>query len=359
MINGKTRLGYACINTYLKKNHKISCNTTCRLGTAIGKGQNTGYPKGSVEYSNSIYTFLAEYGRNNLTSMFKIISWSRKNGIFFYRMSSDMFPHMNNLKLKPHMTEEDWKKYTDFYFARDIIRDIGAYAQKYQIRLTMHPGHYNQLGSETQSVVLNTMLDLSWHAKLLYLLSDGADKYIEYLKLNDRECNDNNNNNIFDDSVLCVHGGGTYKDKKATLDRWKSNYLKLPDYIKSRLALENDEKCYSVEDLLPLCNDIRIPLIFDFHHYDCWDYYHQDNPYQKPITDLMPKILQTWDCRGIVPKFHLSDQAKGKKCGAHHDYVESIPNELITLINDGVVFDIMVEAKMKEQATLKLYKKYI
>jgi len=127
------------------------------LATAIRQGTETGYPKGSKEYSQAIYDFLTKYGRDNLTEMYKIISWSRKNGIYFYRMSSTMFPHLNNHRIAEHMIQEHWDLYGSLEFAKDIIYQIGAYAQKYQIRLTMHPGHYNQLGSTSEEVIQNTL----------------------------------------------------------------------------------------------------------------------------------------------------------------------------------------------------------
>lgn len=351
----KPRLGYACINMTLReKPHSICCNKTCRLATAIKQGELTEQPKGSSEYSKAIYDFLSDYGIRNLTAVFKIISWSRKNGIYFYRMSSDMFPHMNNFRMSEHMTADDWSNYCNFSFASDLIFEIGAYAQKHQIRLTMHPGHYNQLGSKTATVIRNTVEDLAWHGKLLHFLWVGAERYNLYLSEKDRPVKEN----IINHSILCIHGGGTYGDKAKTIQRWKSNFKKLPDYIRKRIALENDEKGYSAEDLLPICKELQIPMIFDFHHYDCWAYYHKENPDQKPISELLPEILSTWETRGIVPKFHLSDQAEDKKVGAHHDYVESIPDELLELMENDYVFDIMIEAKQKELATQKLYKKY-
>ena len=56
----------------------------------------------------------------------------------------------------------------------------------------------------------------------------------------------------------------------------------------------------------------------------------------------------------IRPKFHISEQAIDKKKGAHSDYVETIPNYLLSLPD----IDIMIEAKAKEQAVLYLYGKY-
>ena len=343
-------LGYACINTTLKDKDKTCVNKTCRLETAIQAGKASGHPKGTHDYSLAIYNFLSSYGIHNLKQMYKVIIWSRKHGIYFYRISSNVFPHVNNPRLMKHMLPQHQLSYASLYFAHEIIYDIGRYCQKYGIRLTMHPDHFNQLGAPSKEVVYNTFLDLDWHGRLLEMLSDGAASYLSYKNSDD--------DNIIDNSILCIHGGGQYGDKEATLERWRQRYHQLPDYVKSRICVENDEKGYCVEDLLPLCEDLNIPLIFDFHHYNCWAYYHKDNPHQAPISELLPKILATWHRRGIKPKFHLSDQDQNKKIGAHHDYVEDIPPELISLIQSGYKLDIMIEAKKKELATLKLIKKY-
>ncbi len=348
-----TRLGYACINDTLSK-YKISCNKTCRLNTAIKKGIESGFKKGSFEYSLTIYNFLCEYGRKNLTSMYKIISWSRKHSIYFYRMSSGMFPHISNKRIQEHILDAHWKKYISLEFVNDIIHEIGLYVQKYGIRLTMHPDHYNQLATPTKSVLENTIADLTWHTQLLDLLEIGADSYRKHLKNTNRCVTDN----ILKHGTLCLHGGGTYGDKPLAIKRWCKNFKNLDSRIRRRICLENDEKGYNVYDLLPICKALNIPLIFDFHHYNCWKNYHIEDEEQKPITVLMPFILETWERRGLIPKFHLSDQAKGKRIGAHHNYVESIPSELLTLIEEKYKFDIMIEAKMKEKAVQKLIIKY-
>ena len=59
--------------------------------------------------------------------------------------------------------------------------------------------------------------------------------------------------------------GGIYDDKPGTLERFKQNYTtKLSDTVKRRLVLENDELCYNVDDLLPVCTELEIPIIFDY-----------------------------------------------------------------------------------------------
>jgi len=343
------RLGYACINTSLKD---VCCNRTCRLATAIKEGEDSGYEKGTYEYSEAIYKFLCQYGKNNLDAMYQIIIWSKENDIYFYRMSSNLFPHINNLRIKEHMDDKHWNSYINLDFAREIVFDIGKYMQKFGIRLSMHPDHYVQLGTKTEIVLTNTITDLKWHTRLLDLLERGAEAYCEYSKNKGIVMG-----NIGRHGTLCVHMGGTFGNKQETIKRWKTNFLKLPQNIRRRICLENCEKGYCVEDLLPICNELKIPLIFDFHHYACWANYHQDNPNQKSISELLPLILETWKVRNIIPKFHLSDQAEEKKVGAHHDYVQEIPQILIEYGKKQKI-DIMIEAKMKEQATIKLKKKY-
>ena len=52
-----------------------------------------------------------------------------------------------------------------------------------------------------------------------------------------------------------------FGDKEATIGRFKQNYMKLSDRVKNRLVLENDDMCWCVEDLLPTCQELGIPMV--------------------------------------------------------------------------------------------------
>ena len=68
--------------------------------------------------------------------------------------------------------------------------------------------------------------------------------------------------------------------------------------------------------------------------------------------------MESWNRRGIKPKFHVSEQGSGR-CGHHSNYIENIPEYLLEIPERyGYDIDIMIEAKMKEQAIFKLYCKY-
>lgn len=327
-------LGYACINMSLKSK-KICCNHTCRLATLESHYNSGGSP--------AVLKFMVDLALKNLAHLKTIIQWHIDNNMRFYRLSSDMFPHISQPKLSELLEETQHSYYQTLQFAIPQIEEIGLMAYNANIRLTMHPGQFNQLGSPTQSVVDNTFSDLKWQCLLLDIMENAINQKYD-IKDSMRS------------SILCIHGGGVYDHKPTTIERWKARFRLLPDNVKRRIALENCEKSYCAEDVLPICKELGIPMIFDFHHYNCYSLLHP-NITQKPISQLLPLILETW--KGIGrPKFHLSDQAEGKMIGAHHDYVESIPDELLELMKSGYEFDIMIEAKMKDLAVFKLLEKY-
>ena len=178
-----------------------------------------------------------------------------------------------------------------------------------------------------------TIVDLKYHADVLDLINAGKD------------------------SVMVVHGGGIYGDKEATIERWCKQYQLLPQNVRDRLVLENCEKCFSIEDCLKVSEAVNIPVVFDTHHYACYCQLHPTENFL-PAADYMPRILESWKRRGIKPKFHVSEQGSGR-VGHHSDYIEEIPNYLREIPEKyGIEIDIMIEAKMKEQAIFKLYEIY-
>jgi UV DNA damage endonuclease len=252
-----------------------------------------------------------------------MMDWNEANGIKVFRLSSEMFPHISNPNAPDYTLE----------FAKDLLKRIGEKSKKYNQRLTFHPGHFNCLGSPTESVIEHTIRDLDYHASVLDMMDLGPD------------------------SVMVIHGGGIYGDKNKTIDRWCENYNKLPDNIKRRLVLENCERNFSIEDCLRVSEKVKVPVVFDTHHYECYNIMHPNEKLE--IADnYIPKILETWSRRGIKPKFHVSEQGAGK-CGHHSDYIETIPNYLLEIPKKYKTdIDIMIEAKMKEKAIFKLYEKY-
>lgn len=299
------RLGLCCINNTLNMNKKarIYCNRTCIIKNY------------SVEKAK-------ELSLQNVKDVLSILKWNNEHNIKHYRLSSDMYPHITNPKVDSYTID----------FSIPELKKIGEYAIENKHRLTMHPGQWNQIGAYKREVFDQTVKDLEYHCSLLDVMGM-----------------DNN-------SILCIHGGGTYGDKETTMRRWVEQFDDLPKNVKNRIAIENCEKCYSVEDCLELSSKCNIPVIYDSHHYYCYDLYHPDEV-QKDIRELMPEIIESWGKRR--PLFHIAEQKPNSPVGAHSEMIENIPGHILEIpyIYD-IGIDIEVEAKNKEEAVLYLMKKY-
>lgn len=259
----------------------------------------------------------------NLEDTIKLIEWNEENGIKVFRLSSELFPHKTNPRV------EDY----DFDFAIDLLKKVGETARKYNQRLTFHPGQYNVVGTPDKKAFIHTINDLSYHADVLDLM--GMDE----------------------NSVMVVHGGGVYGNKKETKNRWCKQFKQLPEKVRKRLVLENCERCFSIEDCIEIHRKVKIPIVFDTHHFECYKKLHPNETFCKPEI-YIPYILKTWQNKKIKPKFHVSEQGSGR-CGHHSNYVETIPSYLLEIPKKyGVDIDIMIEAKHKELAIFKLYEKY-
>ncbi len=306
--NKRIQLGLCCLNMTLRgQNPSVFASRKMIIRTIREKG---------------IYCLKIKI-IENLCDVLKIMDWNEQNGIKVYRLSSEMFPHKSNPKV------EDY----NYDFALELLKLIGEKSKKYNQRLTFHPGQYNVVGTPNDKTFNQTCVDLKYHADVLDLMGLGKN------------------------SVMVVHGGGMYGDKEKTKLRWCEQYQKLPENVKKRLVLENCEKSFSIKDCLEVSDKINIPIVFDTHHFECYKLLHPDEDFEDANV-YIPLILETWKKRGIKPKFHVSEQGSGR-CGHHSDYIKEIPEYLLEIPEKyNVDIDIMIEAKCKELAILKLYEKY-
>ena len=300
-------LGYACINMTLSESKpKITTNRSMIKRTFQQKG---------IEYAS-------ELALQNSRDLFHILKWNVENGIKLFRLSSEFFPWASEYKLEelPH-----------YLRIKSILEGCGNYAKKNGLRLTSHPGPFNVLTSPRENVVENTFKDLTLHGEIFDLL--GLER-THYNKIN-------------------IHCNGVYGDKKSAMDRFCENFNKLPDSVKSRLTVENDDKAsmYSVKDLMYLHERIGIPIVFDYHH-------HKFNTGGLSEEEALKLAISTWP-EGITPIVHYSEskalhEENDKiKPQAHSDYINKLPNTY------GTGVDVMVESKAKELAILPFIGKEI
>ena len=131
--------------------------------------------------------------------------------------------------------------------------------------------------------------------------------------------------------------------------------------------LENDDISFSAADVLAVHRLCGVPLIFDHQHFWCL------NPERLELRDTVEAFLRTWP-KGVRPKVHFSSprtemrevKRKNRKTKqnetvllpplitGHADY--NNPFEFATMMRPlaGLEFDVMLEAKSKDLALLRL-----
>ncbi|KAL8737216.1 MAG: hypothetical protein Q9181_001900 [Wetmoreana brouardii] len=334
----KGRLGYACLNTYLRfSNPPVFSSRTCRIASILENRhplQDPNEPPHATknrpdrEQPASIrrgQEFVEQLCLANVRDIPKMLRWNNRYGIKFMRLSSEMFPFASHEEYGYELTP----------FAADALAEVGKVAAELGHRLTTHPGQFTQLGSPRKPVIDNALRDLDYHAEMLSLLKLPPQQ--------DR------------DAVMILHLGGVFGDKEATLNRFRENYARLPQGVKDRLVLENDDVSWSVHELLPLCEELNIPLVLDFHHHNIIFDPTQIREGTKDIVDLYPRILATWKRKNITPKMHYSEPTPeaitGRQRRKHNPRVATLPPCPPDM-------DLMIEAKDKEQAVFELMRTF-
>lgn len=312
------RLGYACIN--LSLGNKVLTSRTATRKTIQ-----------SMRREDAV-VYLKELALSNLRDLQTILEWNVAHGILFFRITSNLFPHMGDRELVAWYPETTYFR-GDIRFALKALGHIGEYARKHGIRLTFHSNPYCQIAAIDRDVLRATMADLVLYTKILHAL--GA---------TDRGRG----------GCLILHGGGHYGDKAVALARLESRIAKLPRDIKSIIALENDERMYGVSDLLPMCERLGV--------YFCLDVFHNEVSTEenrvKLTRDIILRTCRTWTARGEIPKFHLSQQARGDRLGAHSANITEIPRWMFRIAQEAKLesVDLMLESKNKDLSVLKLFK---
>ncbi|KAK1585936.1 UV-endonuclease UvdE-domain-containing protein [Colletotrichum navitas] len=334
----KGRLGYACLNTYLRAaNPPVFCSRTCRIASILQHRHPLADPS-QPEHSTKNrpdetkpadiqrgQKYVQELGLANARDIPKMLRWNEKYGIRFMRLSSEMFPFASHEEYGYRLAP----------FAADTLAEAGKVAAELGHRLTTHPGQFTQLGSPRKEVINAAVRDLEYHDELLSLL-----------RLPEQQ-------NL--DAVMILHMGGTYGDKRSTLDRFRSNYAGLSPSIKQRLVLENDDVSWSVHDLLPICEELNIPMVLDFHHHNIIFDSSQLREGTQDIEQLFERIHATWTRKGITQKMHYSESCPGaitpRDRRKHSPRVRTLPPCPPDM-------DLMIEAKDKEQAVFELMRTF-
>lgn len=274
----------------------ITASKDIRYRTVTRTRLQTQSPDGQRKILEDIY-------RDNIQTFDAAMRYCEQAGIRLYRLPSSIFPFADTPEglallqtLAPALARSGKR-----------ARDAG-------IRLVMHPDQFVVLSSDSADVVANSIKILQMHADIMDLFEQPRSPW----------------------ALLEIHGG-----KSNRADALVGVIATLPDAIRCRLGLENDEYAYSAEEIHDICMRSGVPMVFDAHHHIV----HENlASYDDPSVEAMfLKARATW----AVPEHqlvHISNGRAGFNDRQHADLIDTMPASY------AAAPWIEIEAKMKEEA---------
>ncbi len=248
----------------------------------------------------------------NAKSLLASLEYCKDKSIGSFRINSRMFP------CKTH--DVVGYELADLPDSKEIIslfESAKQFAKVNNIRTAFHPDQFVVLNSAKDEVVRQSIKEIEYHADLAEMI--GSD-------------------------VINIHAGYSKPNKDEALGVFEKNFYKLSERTRKLLTVENDDVTYTPSDLLPLCEKINIPLVYDVHHHKC-------NPDNLSVESATELAIKTWNRE---PMFHISSPIDGygnSKQRMHHDYINLDDFPLFWLDHQ---ITVEIEAKAKELAVEKL-----
>lgn len=259
---------------------------------------------------------LSELCRHNAASLLQAVETVHRLGIGAFRIMSPLFPRMTHPDVGYRLDDLPTGCEIGAYLER-----VRLFARDHRIRLSFHPDQFVVLTSPHAGVVENSVRELACQGWLAEQV--GAD-------------------------VINIHAGGVYGDKTGALERFAGVFWDLPEAVRSRLTLENDDNSYTVDDLLPQSGSLAIPLVYDVHHHRC-------NPDGLGVEEATVLAGESWHRTGREQYCHVSSPRSGWGGGGnpkpHADYIDRADLPECWLERPMTVD---VEAKAKELAVVRL-----
>lgn len=274
---------------------------------------NTGFK--TCRKANATEEKLKELIHFNLNSLENLIDYNIKNNIKLFRISSDIIPFGSS----PVNTLAWWELF------KPQFEQIGSKIKSSGMRVSMHPGQYTVLNSPDEDVVSRAVEDLNYHTRFLDNLGVGpAHKII-------------------------LHIGGVYQEKEKAMERFVKTYQTLlSDAIKKRLVIENDDRSYTVSEVLRISQATGAPVIYDnLHNAINTSDVTKDDAYWIELT------RKTWKAEDGRQKIHYSQQSPMNRIGAHTQTIAIDPFLDFYHQVSREDLDIMLEVKDKNLSAVK------
>ncbi|MBB6452316.1 UV DNA damage endonuclease [Salirhabdus euzebyi] len=296
------QLGYVAMSVHLKNSSPSQTMTFKRFS--------------QFENREAAIRKLELIAKSNLENCLRLLKHNKAYDITFFRLSSRLVP------LATHEELSNWDYITPI---KDELKAIGEFATKHDMRVGFHPDHFVILNSPKKELLQSAIKNLKYHYNLLTAMG-------------------------IDPTHRCVlHLGGKYENKMKSLERFIENWAYIPPHLQNMIMLENDDKIYTTDDLLYVCEKLNIPFVFDLHHHKA---NHEDFNWEKDWN----RIVDTWSHSPLPVKMHISSPKSEKQFRHHADYINAdMFRGFVEAANGSTEkIDCMIEAKKKDEALIQL-----
>jgi UV DNA damage endonuclease len=186
----------------------------------------------------------------------------------------------------------------------------------------MHPDQFILINSPDEGIFERSLQELLYHSQVLDLMELDANAKIQ------------------------IHVGGVYNAKAVSIRRFVDRFSEVPDQVRKRLVIENDDRSYTLQDCLEVNSVTGIPVLLDSFH-------HQVNSSGENLTEAVSLASSTWNLEDGILMVDYSYQRGDGRRGAHSDTIDIDNFRTFLEITQSYDFDIMLEIKDKERSALK------
>jgi UV DNA damage endonuclease len=151
----------------------------------------------------------------------------------------------------------------------------GARAREAGVRLSMHPGQFCVLATDSPAALANSVAEVEYHTEVMRMLGLAGSWHPMGAHIN-------------------VHGGARGPGVAGFL----RGFARLSEDARGLLTVENDETSYGLDSLLPLAESL--PIVLDLHHHWC----HSAGEHLGPDDPRIAAVRASW--RGTRPVGHIS-----------------------------------------------------
>ena len=277
--------------------------------------------------------------KHNIQSYYNLIKYvgGLQNDLRMVRLGSDVLPVYTEPTWGYFWKLPDVRKYCE-----QALAPVGELARSLDVRLSMHPGQFTVLASDSDDIVNRSVEEFEYHVDVARWMGYGRQ---------------------FQDFKINVHISGR-KGPAGILNV----HPRLSPEARNTITIENDENSWGIDASLELRK--HLALVLDIHHH--WV---KTGEYILPTDDRFLRIIDSW--RGVRPVIHysvsredilvdhdintlpdmeklLEQGYKKQKLRAHSDYMwNNAVNDWALSFRDYA--DIMVESKAKNLASIKLF----